>query len=383
MSAFLLVLSAAAWLPCSRPASAALHPSDPGAPHGWARLPKTARLGRTRRCCRPPAPLRLTGGVGVLGNMFLDPDYLDAYDGKDENCRCLIGCKCEHCWERNQGARVNRNLLPHFIIDNMLDVGAAPPDTLPSWPPPQGPGADVVDVRSPNSTELEDAVFGPPPDAGAEDLSVNESAVPETRRVVLGAGIWTWETDDPETTRIGHWYKIWGRRALHIEGQSRWESDPKARDVDGDGSTSHKGMHAAAEQEGGGAHPVGPVAQGQGLEVGAGENGEKGIVARDAGGDGAAVWTSRAARLGWIFCDSKKTQNGEEAGKGRRKGVKVLDTVLRGGWFLAAESAGSFLHVVCHKDRGGALIVVAGGNWSFVESRFRVRPGESAGDTCM
>jgi hypothetical protein len=48
---------------------------------------------------------------------------------------------------------------------------------------------------------------------------------------------------------------------------------------------------------------------------------------------------------------------------------------------MSEKSSGSMLHVVCHKDRGGALVIVGGGKWTFVESRFRVRPGPlRAGD---
>jgi len=251
--------------------------------------------------------LRLRGGMGgaaqevgrrsgVLGNLY--PHYVLEWDGNAEGCRCLVGCRCAHCWNRNQGDKIDRNIVPSFFIDNIADAGDAPPDTLPSWPPPQGPGADVVLVQDPNSTVLEYAVFGAPDadelrwlresgrlpakeedDAGearaatgvqghkepemTEDVSTcirtssgawewqggrwqgrNASSVPETRRVVVGAGIWTWEHDEAKHKRIGNWYKIEWRRALHIEGHCRWERKVAAGG-DREGASATVGGHTA------------------------------------------------------------------------------------------------------------------------------------------
>ena len=376
--------------------------------------------------------LRLRGGAGPLGLTY--PYGVDVYT--EGNCRCLMGCRCAHCWRRNQGAKIDRNIVPSFDIDNMLDAGDAPPDTLPSWPPPQGAGADIIQVHDPNSTALEYAIFGAPdaeeqkwlldqkredddssewgPAAarlqpemqveeghlrrekeknpvltaevaqltspsssmvrGAEqgngemmsDASVwNESSVPETRRVVLGAGIWTWETDNPEKTRIGNWYKISGRRALHIEGHSRWERRDSGEGVATDGGGGGGG---GGEEEGVLREIRGDVA-GVGSEVATGESAGRGgsggggecgggsqAVGKRLGADlgegdsaGAATaataltvgedWAKAAAKRGWIFCDTESgTSKREGGGEGR---AKVLDTVLRGGWFLTAESAGN------------------------------------------
>ena len=243
---------------------------------------------------RHPWPLRLRGGMGLLGMTY--PHYVEQWDGEDDNCRCMMGCRCAHCWKRNQGEKNDRNILPTFVMDNMLDVGDAPPDTLPSWPPPHGPGTDVVRVQDPNSTALADAIFGAPDadeqrwlresgrlpaqegsgevrglgerelseDTGASASSSswqwqgrNASCVPETRRVVVDAGIWTWEHDKSERTRIGNWYKVEWRRALHVEGHCRWER--RAEDGgDWRGAGVQAGRHAT-RKGGGGADGGGPV----------------------------------------------------------------------------------------------------------------------------
>ena len=343
-------------------------------------LPKDWQRNRVgfAACPRPGHPLRLRGAASSGDEKVLD--------STDEICRCLMGCRCSHCWRRRQGDKIDRNILPTFPIDTMADAGNAPPDTLPSWPPPVGSDVDVCMVGDPNSTDLEYALFGPP-DAeelrllreraelraaegiGADEANEvyfagapiqeysNESTavygkldVPETRRVVMDAGVWTWEQDNPDETRVGNWYKITGRRALHLEGQSRWETKG------GDGGS-----------EGG-------SGRGRGIGV------EAEPCRRDGGDKGPADdWCdgkSQADKEGWVMCDAAVQSRSEQLERpGRDRVVKVLDTVLRGGWFLTDETAGSMLHVVCHKDRGGALMVLAGGNWTFVESRFRVRPG--------
>ena len=58
---------------------------------------------------------------------------------------------------------------------------------------------------------------------------------------------------------------------------------------------------------------------------------------------------------------------------GRRR--KVLETALVGGWMLCDGSAGSLFHLVPRKERGGPVVIMAGGNWSMVECCVRVRPG--------
>jgi len=122
--------------------------------------------------------LRLRGGVGPLGLVVLTPEYAGVeFDGR--NCRCLTDCTCAHCWRRNQGYKIDKNIVPSFIIDNMQDAGNAHPDTLPSWPPPHGAGADVVTVQKSNRTALEHAIFGPPTTEEQQDLLRIQQELPE------------------------------------------------------------------------------------------------------------------------------------------------------------------------------------------------------------
>ena len=303
----------------------------------------------------------------------------------------MIGCTCAHCWRRNQGDKIDRNILPSFIIDNMAYAADSSPDTLPSWPPPRD--ADAVHVRDPNSTELEYGVFGPPDEeelrllrnrdiaqhgGGLEDGQVlnweysNESTaaygklnVPQIRRVMIGAGIWTWEHDDPDHTRIGNWYRITGRRAVHIEGRCRWErQDMSAIAATASGSERDARAKAAtcsgsaslgmAESGAPGTSKCDDV-----MEDGEGLDGEP----EEAKGDG---WMDRARGSGWVFCNSsgvgleesegkeRAVEDGAEGGAVPAQGrlVKVIDSVLRGGWFMSEETAGSMFHVVRGREGG-------------------------------
>jgi len=54
---------------------------------------------------------------------------------------------------------------------------------------------------------------------------------------------------------------------------------------------------------------------------------------------------------------------------------RVLETVLAGGWLLSDQSVGSMRWVACQKEHGGSAVVIVAGNWTFIECRFRGRPG--------
>ena len=70
---------------------------------------------------------------------------------------------------------------------------------------------------------------------------------------------------------------------------------------------------------------------------------------------GGKAWITEAAKKGWVFCEGAGTGRAESGGRtggedggaakggGRRRGgwVKVLDTVLRGGWYMSEKSSGS------------------------------------------